>query len=129
MAGKPRKAAEVDDFYADLGNALRLARVAAGKSQIDAAGHLDVSFRQVQKYEKGINRIPVQELLKLAEYLEVPLSNLIDSSANDEFTSLADKLTAKGFHTLLESWGAIKDQAMRSAILHLVNCAAALNRR
>jgi transcriptional regulator with XRE-family HTH domain len=128
MTGKPKKAPE-ENFYRDLGKAIRLARVAAGKSQMETAEHLDLSFQQLQKYEKGINRVPVQELLKLAVYYEVSLSDLVDSpDADRALKSLAGKFTAKGFHTLLESWGAIKDQPMRAAILQLVKCAAALSR-
>jgi transcriptional regulator with XRE-family HTH domain len=128
MAGKHKKhPGEI--FYRDLGRAIRLARVAAGKSQADVAGHLDLSFQQLQKYEKGTNRIPVQELVSLADYLEVPLLDLVDSGTDAEFKALAGKFRAKGFQTLLESWGAIKDQPMRAAILHMIKCAAAMSRR
>jgi len=34
-------------FYKDLGRTIRLTRTAAGKSQIDTAGHLDVTFQQL----------------------------------------------------------------------------------
>ena len=129
MAGKTKKTPE-DTFYRDLGRAIRLARVAAGKSQIDVAEHLDLSFQQVQKYENGKNRVPVQELVSLAAYLEVPLSHFVDSSGtDDDFKVVAGKFRAKGFHTLLESWAAIKDQPMRAAILNMVRCAATLSRR
>ena len=128
MAGKPNKTPE-STFYRDLGRAIRLARVAAGKSQSDIAEHLDLSFQQVQKYENGKNRIPVQELVSLAAYLEVPLLDLVDSEADAGLKALAGKFRAKGFQTLLESWGAIKDQPMRAAILHMIKCAAAMSRR
>jgi transcriptional regulator with XRE-family HTH domain len=129
MTGKPRKKRE-DTFYRDLGRAVRVARIAAGKSQADVAEHLDCSFQQVQKYEKGVNRIPVWELVSLASYFEVPVSSLVESSATDAaFKSVAAKLSVKGFQTLLESWGAIKDQPMRAAILEFVRSAAAFSRR
>jgi transcriptional regulator with XRE-family HTH domain len=129
MAGRHKKAPK-DTFYRDLGSAIRLARVAAGKSQADVAAHLDLSFQQVQKYEKGANRIPVEELVSLAAYLEVPITSLIDDSGSDaRFKSIAEKFRAKGFNTLLESWVAIKDQPMRAAILEVIRSAAALNRR
>jgi len=130
MAGKHKyKEAPEDRFYKELGNRLRLARAAAGKSQADVAEHLECSFQQLQKYEKGTNRIPIRELDRLAAYLDVPLTHLVDSSGGDAaFNSLTDKLSAKGFHTLLESWAAIKDQPMRAAILQMVKCAAALSR-
>lgn len=129
MAGKHKKKPE-DTFYHDLGRAIRLARVAAGKSQADVAAHLDLSFQQVQKYEKGANRIPVEELVNLAAYLEVPITYFTDPSSTDvQFRSIAEKFRAKGFNTLLESWGAIRDQPMRAAILQMIKCAAALSKR
>jgi transcriptional regulator with XRE-family HTH domain len=64
-------------FYSELGENLRAARTAAGKSQLKTAEHLEVAFQQLQKYEKGINRIPIDRLVVLAAYLEVPLLQLI----------------------------------------------------
>ena len=67
-------------FYRELGRNLRVARSASGKSQTEIAEHLDVTFQQVQKYENGTNRIPVDRLVSLAAYLEVPLLQLIAPS-------------------------------------------------
>jgi len=127
MTGKPRRKSE-DTFYRELGRAVRLARVAAGRTQVDVADHLDCSFQQIQKYEKGKDRIPVQELVRLAVYLEVPVTSFIDGG-DTQLKSVADKLRPKAFNTLLESWAAIKDQPMRAAVLEFVRCAAALGRR
>lgn len=44
-----------------------------GLSQEDVAGTLGLTFQQVQKYEKGVNRISAGRLLALAQMLEVPL--------------------------------------------------------
>lgn len=108
-------------FYRDLGRNIRVARSAAGKSQTDVAEHLDLSFQQVQKYENGKDRIPVDRLVSLAAYLEVPLLQFIAPSDGDsEFQRLASQFSAKEFHTLMEAWGAIKDRPMRTALLNLV---------
>ena len=108
-------------FYRDLGRNLRVARSAAGKSQTEIAEHLDVTFQQVQKYENGTNRIPVDRLVSLAAYLEVPLLQLIAPSDGDsEFQSLAEQFGAKEFHALMEAWGTIKDRPLRAALLNLV---------
>ena len=129
MAGRHTKKKPEDTFYSDLGSAIRLARVTVGKSQTEVAEHLDLTFQQVQKYESGKNRIPVQELVSLAAYLEVPVPYLVGSPGVDAgFKSFAEKFRANGFHTLLESWAAIKDQPMRAAVINLVKRAAALTR-
>jgi len=108
-------------FYRELGRNLRVARSAAGKSQSEIAVYLDVTFQQVQKYENGTNRIPVDRLFSLAAYLEVPLLRLIDPSDSDfKFQSLAGKFAAKEFHALMEAWGEIKDRPLRAGLLNLV---------
>ena len=108
-------------FYRELGRSLRVARCASGKSQSEVAEHLDVTFQQVQKYERGTNRIPVYGLISLADYLEVPLSEFVAPSANDsEFQSLAAEFGAMEFHALIEAWRTIKDRPMRAALLNLV---------
>jgi transcriptional regulator with XRE-family HTH domain len=108
-------------FYRDLGRNVRTARSAAGKSQTEVAEFLDVSFQQVQKYENGKNRIPLDRLVSLAGFLEVPLQQFIDPSESDsEFQSLASQFGDKEFHTLMETWGVLKDRPMRAALLNLV---------
>ena len=129
MAGRHKKKIPEDTFYRDLGSSIRLARVAAGKTQAAVAAHLDVSSQQVQKHEKGTNRIPVRELVSLAEYLDVSISYLVGAdSADEELRSLAGDFRADGFYTLLESWAEIKDQQMRTTLLNLVKGMAALSR-
>src|SRR6202162_2782185 len=114
-------------FYRDLGRNLRVARGASGKSQSEIAEHLDVTFQQVQKYENGTNRIPVDRLVSLAVYLEVPLLQLIAPSDSDsEFQTLAEQFGAKEIHTLMEALGTIKDRPLRAALLNLVKRMAAV---
>ena len=124
-----RKSKRLPDgpFYRELGRNLRVARSASGKSQIEIAEHLDLTFQQVQKYEKGTNRIPVDRLITLAAYLEVPLLQLIAPADGDsEFQTFAEQFGAKDFHALMESWGAIKDRTLRTALLDLVKRMAAM---
>ena len=129
MCRKYKKRLPEGPFYRDLGRSLRLTRSAAGKSQSEVAEFLDVSFQQVQKYENGKNRIPLDRLLSLADYLEVPLVQFIDPPESDsQFQSLASQFSNKEFHTLMEAWGTLKDRPARAALVNLVKCMAALNR-
>ena len=116
-------------FYRDLGRNIRVARGTAGKSQIDIAEYLDVTFQQVQKYENGTNRIPVDRLVSLAAYLDLPLSQFVAPSDGDsEFQSLAEQFSGKELHALMEAWATMKDRPMRAALLDLVKCMANLKR-
>ena len=119
-------------FYKDLGRTIRLKRTAAGKSQTETAGHLDVTFQQIQKYEAGTNRIPLDRLVSLSDFLDVPLSHFVASGGPPDgesaFLSLIEQFEGKEFRTFLESWTAIKDRRMRAAILDHVKRMAALSR-
>jgi transcriptional regulator with XRE-family HTH domain len=129
MGGKYKPHSD-NAFYRDLGRTIRLTRLASGKSQTDIADHLDLSFQQVQKYESGDNRIPVDCLVGLADYLEVPVSHLTGSGNRSKqemaFLALLEKFEGKEFAALLEYWTAIKDKQVRAAFLHLVKCMANL---
>ena len=57
---------------------IRLRRGLLGMSQSDLARALGITFQQVQKYERGSNRVSVGKLFRLAEILDVPLSFFFD---------------------------------------------------
>lgn len=121
-----------DNFYAALGGTIRLARAAAGKTQADLAEYLDVSFQQFQKYESGTNRIPVQELGLVSDFLEVPIEEFFSQTgtraSRSPLQSLVEDLGNKEVMALVESFKAIKDRRMRAALLTCLKSIAALDR-
>ena len=84
----------VDDFNKHLGNMLKMRRLALGLTQTKVAKAINVTFQQIQKYEKGVNGVSSIRLLQLSNYLKVPISYFFDSYA--EYTSNLDK-TTEGF--------------------------------
>lgn len=64
-----RTATEVDAF---VGVQLKLLRKAAGYSQTDLANKVGVTFQQIQKYERGTNRIGASRLWELCKVFDVP---------------------------------------------------------
>ena len=56
-------------FYTKLGEALKQARWAARKTQTDVAKTINVTFQQIQKYEKGVNYPKEYRTRKIVEYL------------------------------------------------------------
>lgn len=58
---------------AHVGKRIRLRRAALGFSQEKLADALGLTFQQVQKYEKGTNRVGASRLFDLARVLEVPI--------------------------------------------------------
>ena len=63
-----------DNFNKHLGNKLKLRRLALGVTQTKVAKAINVTFQQIQKYEKGTNGVSSIRLLQLSNYLKVPIS-------------------------------------------------------
>ena len=63
-----------DNFNKHLGNKLKLRRLALGLTQTKVAKAINVTFQQIQKYEKGTNGVSSIRLLQLANYLKVPVN-------------------------------------------------------
>ena len=57
-----------DNFNKHLGNQLKLRRLALGLTQTKVAKAINVTFQQVQKYEKGSNACPKYNEMKLCEF-------------------------------------------------------------
>src|SRR5262245_52154816 len=68
----PKKPDPVD---VEVGQRIRIQRLQSGLSQTSLAEQLGVTFQQVQKYEKGVNRVGAGRLTKIAKVLDVPVSS------------------------------------------------------
>jgi transcriptional regulator with XRE-family HTH domain len=74
---------------------LRLARIAAGVSQAQAAEHIGVTFQQVQKYENGTNRVTAGCLALLAQVYGRPVAWFFENSAIDMRSEIAARPVAR----------------------------------
>ena len=63
-----------DNFNKHLGVKLKLRRLALGLTQTKVAKAINVTFQQIQKYEKGTNGVSSIRLLQLSNYLKVPIN-------------------------------------------------------
>ena len=61
------------NFNRHLGSKLRMRRLALGLTQTKVAQAINVTFQQIQKYEKGTNGISSLRILQLATFLKVPI--------------------------------------------------------
>tara|TARA_E500000178_G_scaffold66661_1_gene63908 strand:+ start:876 stop:1241 length:366 start_codon:yes stop_codon:yes gene_type:complete len=62
-----------DNFNIHLGKKLRLRRLSLGLTQTKVAQAINVTFQQIQKYEKGTNGVSSNRLMQLAQFLKVPI--------------------------------------------------------
>ena len=78
-------------FNVHLGKKLRMRRLSLGLTQTKVANAINVTFQQIQKYEKGTNGVSSGRLLQLAVFLKVPVNyfyeDYSDSSKTEEISS------------------------------------------
>ncbi len=108
-----------------VGESIRAHRLIAGLSQNELGDELGISFQQIQKYEKGKNRVGAGRLRQMADVFKVPVNALFEPHANTspgKATSaapvklVADRNTLK----LLTAYREIEDRTMRRNIIRLV---------
>ena len=74
-----------DNFNKHLGNKLKLRRLALGLTQTKVAKAINVTFQQIQKYEKGTNGVSSARLLQLSSFLKVQIKYFFED--NQDFSS------------------------------------------
>jgi transcriptional regulator with XRE-family HTH domain len=117
-----------DPVDIEVGHRIRIERLARGLSQTALANQLGVTFQQVQKYEKGVNRVGAGRLTKIAEVLGIEVGtffggkDILDTEDKKEGgeTSPLKLLTVSGAFRLLRAYGDIEDSNLRRAIVDLV---------
>ena len=73
MRRKPTNPRAVDRIDRVIGEQIRQTRLAQGKTQTELGDRIGVTFQQVQKIERGVNRIAASRLYKVAKALGTPV--------------------------------------------------------
>ena len=63
-----------DNFNIHLGKKLRMRRLSLGLTQTKVAQAINVTFQQIQKYEKGTNGVSSNRLMQLSNFLKIPIT-------------------------------------------------------
>jgi transcriptional regulator with XRE-family HTH domain len=125
----PSKAPNPVDKH--VGSRVRMRRLMVGMSQERLGDALGLTFQQIQKYEKGTNRIGASRLQQISEILQVPVSFLFEGvpggAVNAEGVSeapspayVADFLATSEGLALIRAFTHISDIKLRRAIVELV---------
>lgn len=117
-----------DPVDIEVGHRIRIERLSRGLSQTALANKLGVTFQQVQKYEKGVNRVGAGRLTKIAEVLGVQVGSFftgkeaLDDGLSKESgqSSPLKLLTVSGAFRLLRAYAEIDDPNLRRSIVDLV---------
>ena len=72
------------NFNTHLGKKLRMRRLSLGLTQTKVANAINVTFQQIQKYEKGTNGVSSSRLLQLAVFLKVPVNYFYEDYAENK---------------------------------------------
>lgn len=120
-----RKSPDAIDKH--VGARIRLRRNMVGISQEKLADGLGITFQQVQKYERGVNRVGASRLQNIAAILEAPISFFFEEGPSpllqaegwisDTPTEL---MTSKDCVALVRAFIAIDDKKVRQKVLSLV---------
>lgn len=116
-----------------VGRRVRMRRVLVGMSQERLGDALGLTFQQVQKYEKGVNRIGASRLQQIAGVLKVSPAFFFDEMetpdtdqavADDGSAFVVDFLSTSEGLVLNKNFVRIRDARVRRKVLELVACLA-----
>lgn len=107
-----------------VGKRVKFARLSKGLSQTDLAGAVGLTFQQIQKYEKGTNRISASRLYEFAGILERDVAFFFaDADTGDRGQeAFAGMDFARVDLDLLRSLSNISDATIKRKLLALINC-------
>ena len=106
-----------------VGSRVRLRRLMLKLSQTDLADGLGLTFQQVQKYEKGMNRMQIAHILQVPVtfFFETPSPNPSPTVAQDQsLAKLNDFMATRDGLTLAKAFMRIGDTRLRRRIVDLV---------
>src|SRR6202035_4955315 len=109
----------------ELGKRIRLRRVEQKISQAELGDQLGVSFQQVQKYEKGVNRVGAARLQQIATALDVPVTFFYDGDGKAREVESLLFLDSAFSLRLLRAYSKIKDQTVQRQLVSLMESIAA----
>lgn len=128
----PVTAKRPDPTDKHVGSRVRMRRLMIGVSQEELGDALGLTFQQVQKYEKGTNRISASRLQQIANVLKVPIPFFFEGAPDFQSSQeapvdgmspavVSDFLSSKDGLILCGAFMQITDVKLRRAIVHLVS--------
>ena len=126
MPGRTQKIDGPHPVDVNVGKRLRVRRTLLGMSQEKLGDALGITFQQLQKNERGANRIGSSRLFELSRILDVPISYFfeemdMDNPATD---TPSDPMTKRETLELVRAYYRIKDPAIRKSIVNLTRAMA-----
>ncbi len=111
-----------ENFNIHLGKKLRMRRLSLGLTQTKVANAINVTFQQIQKYEKGTNGVSSSRLMQLSQFLKVPITYFYEDYANSQLTtSSVDSTEDLNYSFLIKTFGRLSENQKSKIIQILKN--------
>jgi transcriptional regulator with XRE-family HTH domain len=126
MTAKPPKASDTQAWDVEVGRRIRARRLECGMSQTALGESLGLTFQQIQKYEKGMNRVSAGRLKQISGLLQVPMAFFYDSDDDKQTNEAAapsrlfDLLSRRDTLRLVAAFDRVTSAGMRRSLVELV---------
>ena len=119
----------INSIDKQVGQNIRIFREAKGLSQTKLGDAIGVTFQQIQKYEKGTNRIGAGRLVQIAEVLGLPIARIFDSVASIVGTRqsgpvVTDLLSAPYAVDMLQAFSKVPSNSVKRSLVALTQSVA-----
>jgi len=117
------------NFNVHLGSKLRIRRLALGLTQTKVAQAINVTFQQIQKYEKGTNGISSLRIMQLSKFLKVPVIYFFEGFPEYENTEKNDNSNLDLNYSFLAKLFSGLSEDQKNKILTVLKNTSSLDRK
>jgi transcriptional regulator with XRE-family HTH domain len=110
-----------ENFNIHLGKKLRLRRLSLGLTQTKVAQAINVTFQQIQKYEKGTNGVSSNRLMQISRFLKVPIIYFFEDYKEFKDLSLSEEVTDDLNYSFLSRTFLALSKVQKDKILQILN--------
>ena len=109
------------NFNKHLGSKLRMRRLSLGLTQTKVAQAINVTFQQIQKYEKGTNGVSSNRLMQLSQFLKVPIIYFFEDYKEFKDINLSEETNDDLNYSFLSRTFSSLSRAQKDKILQILN--------
>ncbi len=113
-----------ENFNIHLGKKLRMRRLSLGLTQTKVAQAINVTFQQIQKYEKGTNGVSSNRLMQLSQFLKVPIIYFFEDYREFKDVSSGDEANNDLNYSFLSRTFSSLSRTQKEKILQILNNSA-----
>ncbi len=110
-----------ENFNIHLGKKLRMRRLSLGLTQTKVAQAINVTFQQIQKYEKGTNGVSSNRLMQLSQFLKVPIIYFFEDFKEFKDVSLGEDINEDLNYSFLSRTFSSLSRSQKDKILQILN--------